>query len=284
MNSPSIAQTRSQASFPKDVAGWCKLFDAASLPVLAATAAHLDDARLNEDAVDAHWLAQVISADPLMTIKLLAHVGWLRRGREGGEPETVTAALIMLGINPFFRQFQQLTTVEDRLGGNAMALTGFQDVLRRSHRAATFATGFAVQRLDHDVAVIHSAALLHDFAELLLWLHAPLAARAIRRRQQADPQLRSSDIQHQLLGISLPELQHALMLTWRLPRLLSQITDDSQHNDSAQVRNVLLAVQLARHTSNGWENAALPDDIRDIASLLHLGYTPTEQLLMELDS
>ena len=251
---------------------------------MAATMEQIEEARLNEDAVDAHWLAQVISADPLMTIKLLAHVGWLRRGREGGEPETVTAALIMLGIGPFFRQFQRLSSVEDQLGSNAMALTGFQDVLRRSHRAAHFATGFAVQRLDHDVAVIQCAALLHDFADLLLWLHAPLAARDIRRRQHADPQLRTADIQQQLLGISLPELQHALMLTWRLPRLLSQIADDSQHNDSAQVRNVLLAVRLARHTANGWENAALPDDIRDIASLLHLGYTPTEQLLMELDS
>ena len=33
--------------------------------------------------------------------------------------------------------------------------------------------------------------------------------------------------------------------------------------------NVVLAVRLARHTQLGWENAALPDDIEDIAKLLN---------------
>jgi HD-like signal output (HDOD) protein len=218
-----------------------------------------------------------------MTVKLLARVGELRKGREGGEPETVTAALVMLGIPPFFHHFGPQPTAEERLGAQPLALEGFYAVLRRSHRAATFATGFAVQRLDHDVAVIHSAALLHDFAELLLWLDTPDLALEILHRQRADPQLRSADVQRELLGVTLPELQHELMRRWRLPRLLQDIADDARHDDSAQVRNVLLAVRLARHTAMGWDNAALPDDIRDIAELLHLGVVPTQQLLRELD-
>ncbi|MCK7498814.1 MAG: hypothetical protein MZW92_55820 [Comamonadaceae bacterium] len=58
-----------------------------------------------EDAVDAHLLAEAIASDPLMTLKLLAHVAHLRRGRDGSDTETVTAALVMLGIPPFFRAF-----------------------------------------------------------------------------------------------------------------------------------------------------------------------------------
>jgi HD-like signal output (HDOD) protein len=269
---------------PRDVAGWAALFDVATLPVLAQTAATLEAARANEDAVDAHLLAETISADPLMTIKLLSHLGHLRRGREGSEPETVTAALVMLGIPPFFRHFGPQGAVEDLLADQPDALDGFRAVLRRSHRAANFATGFAVQRLDHDVAVIHSAALLHDFAELLLWLHAPRLAQEILQRQQADPGLRSVDVQRTLLRVTLPELQHELMLRWRLPKLLSHIADDSRHNDSAQVRNVLLAVRLARHTAAGWDNAALPDDVRDIADLLHLGHEPTLQIIRSIDA
>jgi hypothetical protein len=35
---------------------------------------------------------------------------------------------------------------------------------------------------------------------------------------------------------------------------------------------------------DGWDNPALPDDIRDIAGLLHLGIEPTRQLLLDIDT
>lgn len=269
---------------PRDVAGWVAAFDLTAIPILAETAGTIEEMRALEDEVDAHVLAQGISVDPLMTLKLLAHVGHLRRGRDGGEPETVTAALVMLGIPPFFRAFEPQLAVETVMSARPDALAGFLSVLRRAHRAANFALGFAVQRLDHDAAVIHGAALLHDFAELLLWWRAPELALEIARRQSQDPNLRSADVQRELLHVTLPELQHALMLRWHLPKLLVEITDDRQHNDSAQVRNVLLAVRLARHTALGWENPAIPDDVRDIADLLHLGHEPTLQLLRGIDS
>jgi len=35
---------------------------------------------------------------------------------------------------------------------------------------------------------------------------------------------------------------------------------------------------------SGWDNPALPDDIRDIAALLHLSVEPTRQLLLDIDT
>jgi HD-like signal output (HDOD) protein len=247
------------------------------------TAEALELWRANEDAVDAHIMAETIATDPLMTLKLLAHVGGLRRGREGSDAETVTASLVMLGITPFFRAFGPQTSVEALLADQPEALAGFQRVLKRAHRAANFAIGFAVHRLDHDAAVLHEAALLHDFAELLLWVRAPALALEVARRQQADSSLRSADVQRELLNVQLPELQHTLMLAWRLPALLVQITNDQQHNDSAQVRNVQLAIRVARHSADGWDNAALPDDVNDVAALLQMGVEPTLRLLREID-
>jgi HD-like signal output (HDOD) protein len=269
---------------PRDVPAWAARFDAATLPVLAATADAIEGWRENEDVVDAHLLAETIAVDPLMTLKLLSHVGRLRRGREGSDAETVTACLVMLGITPFFRAFGPQPTVEDQLAGQPEAMDGFQRVLQRAHRSANFAIGFAVHRLDHDAAVLHEAALLHDFAELLLWVRAPALMLEIARRQEADSTLRSSEVQKDVLNVKLPELQHALMKAWQLPALLVKITDDHQHNDSAQVRNVLLAIRVARHSAQGWDNAALPDDVRDIGSLLQLGIEPTWKLLREIDA
>ena len=271
---------------PSTLAEWLGCFSPASLPVLASTAFRLEELRLVDeaaDAVDAHMLAEHIGVDPLATLKLLAHVAALRRGREGGEPETVTAALVMLGIPPFFRAFGQQPIAEDLLAVHPQALQGFTQVLRRCRRAANFAIGFAVHRMDHDAAVIHEAALLHDFAELLLWLHAPALALEIQARQEAEPTLRSAALQLAVLNIDLTELEHALMQAWHLPRLLVDITDDHAVQPNAQVRNVMLAIRVARHSANGWDNPALPDDLRDIGQLLQLAPDAVERLLRDID-
>lgn len=270
----------------RDLRSWVSRFDPMALPVLAETASMLETWRANEDAVDAHLLSQTISRDPLMTLKLFALVAQVTHRRSWddarGDAETVTAALVMLGIGPFFRHFGPQGSAEDWLRQSPGAVDGFMSVLRRSHRAAGFALAFAAHRLDHDAAVLHEAALLHDFAELLLWLHAPALALAVAQRLRAQPGLRSLQAQQELLNIGLPDLQHALMVAWRLPSLLVRITDD-RHVEDIQVRNVLLAIRVARHSTQGWEDPALPDDVRDIAALLQLGEEPVRRLLHEVD-
>ncbi len=268
---------------PATLAGWTALFDAPSLPVLAESAAALEELRLNEDAVDAQLLAHHFQDDPLLTIKVLAHLGALRAGREGGEAETLLEALVMLGIPPFFSAFGPQPVAEAQLADHPAALDGFRRVLLRARRAARFATAFAVHRMDHDAPVIHEAALLHDFAELLLWLRAPALALQIQARQQADPTLRSAAVQRELLHVELAELEHALMTAWRLPGLLVRITDDHAPRADAQVRNVQIALRVARHSAAGWDNAALPDDIADVAELLTLSPIAAERLLHEID-
>jgi HD-like signal output (HDOD) protein len=279
LSSPDFVTTA-----PADLAGWLKLFDSSDLPVLRRTAAGIEDWRQNEDAVDAHLLADLVEDDPLMTLKLLAHVSQARRRGDAdrGGPETVTEALVLLGIGPFFRAFGPQAVVEDWLAGQPEALAGLEAVLRRSRRAAAFALGFAAHRMDPDAALIHEAALLHEFAELLLWLHAPALAIAIAGRQRADPSLRTAQAQKDLLHVSLPDLQHALMTRWRLPDALVRLTEDARSEDH-RVRNVLLAIRLARHSADGWDNPALPDDIADIAELLQLGPEPTRRLLLDID-
>jgi hypothetical protein len=268
---------------PRDLAGWAARFDPARLPVLATTAAQIDYLRAVEDHVDAHTVAEAVGDDPLLSLRLMAHLSVLRRGREGGEPETLTAALVMLGIPPFFAAFGSATTVEEHLGSQAEALEGFRAVLRRSRRAAQFAMAFAAHRMDHDAAVIRDAALLHDFAELLVWLEAPSLALEMRRRQQADPTLRSSALQRELLHVELVDLQHHLMVAWRLPSLLVSITDDHAQRCTPQLTNVRLAISLARHSAGGWDNVALSDDFAAIGSLLQLGAPHVERLVRDVD-
>lgn len=267
----------------RDLAAWTAHFRAAEIPVLAVTAQTLEALRANEDAVDANGIGELVSHDPLMTLKVLSHAATHRPSRVVTDAETVTAALVMMGITPFFRAFGPQPTLEERLAAMPEALDGLQGVLKRAHRGANFALAFAVHRMDTDAAVIHEAALLHDFAEMLLWCHAPALALRIQARQAADPTLRSNVVQAEVLNVDLCDLQQALMRTWHLPELLIRITDD-RHATQPAVRNVVLAVRLARHTARGWDNAALPDDLVDIGALLNLSPAAALQLVRGVET
>lgn len=77
----------------------------------------------------------------------------------------------------------------------------------------------------------------------------------------------------------LYQLKLALAEAWHLPTLLVQLLDH-QHTENPRVRNVKLAVDLARHSANGWGDAALPDDFAAIRDLLHINQ---ETLVRHLD-
>ena len=265
----------------RDVGAWTAYFRAAQIPVLAQTAWLLEELRTNEDRVDANGLGESIAKAPLMTLKVLAFSAANRGSRVVTDAETVTSALVMMGISPFFRAFGLQPTVEDWLAEQPEALEGLKQTLQRAHRGANFALAFAVHRMDHDAAVIHAAALLHDFAEMLIWCHAPILALRIRDAQRADPTLRSAAAQAAVLNIRLDDLQQSLMKAWRLPELLIRISDD-RHADNSNVRCVTLAVRLARHTAVDWNNPAIPDDINDLSALLNLSPAATLDLVRQI--
>jgi HD-like signal output (HDOD) protein len=270
------------ARAPAHLGGWTQAISAAEIPILARTAAELAALREEEDDIAPRAIAEVVLEDPLMALKVLAHVSRNRSARMVTDTETVTASLLMMGVSRFFRTFSDSPTIEDRLAAVPGAIEGLERVLRRSHRAARFAIGFAMHRQDTDAEVIQEAALLHDFAELLLWCHAPLLALEIERRQRADPTLRSAQAQRDVLNVELRDLEQALMKAWRLPELLQHLTNDHLAG-VPRVRNVLLATALARHSQGGWDNAALPDDIAAIGRLLNLSPAAVWGVVRELD-
>jgi HD-like signal output (HDOD) protein len=251
-----------------DLAAWVRYFSKAPIGILETTSAALEELRANEDDVDAKMLGEVIESDPFMTIKVMADVAARRQPGDITETETVTSSLVMTGVAPFFRNFGLQPTVQEQLHDQPKALEGLLALLQRTQRAAHFAMAFAVHRGDTDAAVIHQAAILHDFAEMLMWCHAPTLQLEIHAMQVANPTLRSAALQRFVYNIGLDDLRQELMRLWHLPALLVRICD-GKHPEHPSVRNVLLAARLARHIEHGWDNAAIPDDITEIAQLLN---------------
>ena len=248
---------------------WIEYFSTVDMPILRQTARRLEEARQAIDRVNGRDIATIVLQDPLLAIKVLAYIQRFQGKHLHSDITTIANAVMMLGVEPFFAQFESPTTIETLLKDEPQALLGVLHVIRRVQRASRYAHDWAFERHDMNIEEVELAALLHDLAEILLWCFAPRLAIEIRQRQQADASLRSAAAQLQVLGIRLFDLQLALCDAWHLPALLKTLMDDA-NAELARVRNVVLAVNLARHSANDWNNRALPDDFDAIEKLLHV--------------
>lgn len=253
-----------------DLDSWVMYFRQADIPVLRHTVAELDKLRDQADSVNARKLSSVIMSDPLMTLRVMAYIEQHRRRSQTTDITTIERALMMIGVVPFFRDFSNIPLVEDQIKAHPKALLGLLKVIQRARNASHYARDWGLMRKDLDVDEITVAALLHDSAELLMWCFAPTLALKVRELQAADRTLRSFAAQNQVYGITLHDLQIDLAHAWHLPDLLIGMMDHHDEKETARERNVRLAVDLARHSANGWDDAALPDDYKAICELLHI--------------
>ncbi|MGE0802955.1 MAG: HDOD domain-containing protein [Lautropia sp.] len=268
---------------PSSLPVWASYFAAEPIPVLERTATALAALAPEQDTVAVSQLAPLVLADPMMTVKLLAHVAQRRSKRAETGSETVAQAILMMGIPPFFTAFSSQPVIETVLASWPQARAGVRRVLDRSYRAALFALAFAVHRKDPDAEIIHEAALMHDFTETLLWTHAPTLALEIERRRSADPTQHTGALQRAVLNIELCDLEQELLRAWRLPELLVRITDDRSADDP-QARTVLLALRIARHSGDGWDHPALDADFAAAGDLLSLTPGAVRDKVIDLDA
>jgi len=254
-----------------DLETWVAYFSQAQLPVLRHTVQELDQLRGNAERVNGRVLSSIILQDPMMTLRVLAYIENHRRHSQNADITTIERALMMIGIEPFFREFHDLPLVEDTLKPYPRALLGLLKVISRARRATQWARDWAVIRHDLDVDEITVATLLHEIAEILMWCFTPRLALRVKEIQSENRNLRSAAVQQQIYNVPLHNLQLALVKAWHLPALLTTLMD-SGNESLPRVRNVSLAVDLARHSANGWDDAALPDDYKAIEELLHISH------------
>ena len=248
---------------------WVRYFKDVELPVLRHTVHQLEELGVNADTINTRKLAAVIMNDPLMTVRVFCYMQAHRSERQLTDITTIENALMMMGVRPFFEHFKDLPVVEQQLRDHPKAMLGLLQVVTRARHAANWARDWALLRQNPEFDQIAVAALLHDFAEILMWCFAPTLAIRVKTLQKSDRTRRSVDVQAAEYGVPLYQIKQELIRVWGLPRLLVVLM---QHDnaDNPNVRNVKLAVDLARHAANGWNDAALEDDYRAIREMLHI--------------
>ena len=164
-----------------------------------------------------------------------------------------------MGISPFFRNFSDQPTLEERLADNEEALLGSR-ALQRAERARAFALSFAAHRADPMPPSSPARRRLHDFAEMLLWC-TPLtwrwksrgARRPIPRLQRGGPARGA--------GHELYELEQPPMRRWHLLALLMRASPTT--STPATTRSAGSLWYAPGAAPGPWlDNAALPDDLQ----------------------
>lgn len=250
---------------------WVGHFKAIDLPVLRLTAKKLMELQENAEDINTRNLAAIVMHDPLMTLRVLRYMQAHRSPFQNADITTMERALVMIGTSKFFELCQDLPIIEQQLKGHPKAMLGLLKVITRSRHAAGWARDWALFRQNTRFDEISLAAMLHDSVEILMYCTAPSLALRAQERHLAQPKLRTQTIQEEVFGASLNDIMQELIKDWGLPELLQSLLDPADAQ-LPNVRNVSLAVDLARHVANGWKDPAIPDDLRAIESLLHMGH------------
>ncbi len=260
-----------EAAHSNSLEAWVDRLSRSEIPVLQRTAQELDVMGSDLERVSVRQAAAAVQDDPLMTCRLLVYVAKVRRGGSATHDiETTEQALLMIGVVRFLKTFTRVTTVEQLLGSKRDALLGALRVAGRSRHAARFARDWAVFRNDLHVFEIATAALLHDIAELMAWIYAPDTMLKMDEVCRAFPRRRTADIQTELFGFTFNDLKLALNRAWQAPAYLMELMDDERPEAHPSHRTVRLAAALARHSQRGWDDPAIPDDLRGISDLLKI--------------
>jgi HD-like signal output (HDOD) protein len=258
-----------QVKASQDVAAWVKFLKTADIPVLKQTAREINRLKEDEENVSARDIAMVVLSDPMMVFKVLTYAQTHKSRNQLQDLAQVEQALLMMGTATFFNHIPPQPVVEDLLSSHMARLMDLLKLIVRAHRASRYAAEFAAHLMDLHAEEVRVAALLHDLTEMLMWCFASEKMSEIAKLQAADVTLRSKVAQEQVFGFKLIDLQKHLIEAFQLPPLLAQLMEDAS-SESQRVKNVRIAVNLARHSANGWDNAALPDDYRDVAALLRV--------------
>ncbi|WP_350282308.1 HDOD domain-containing protein [Nitrosomonas sp.] len=246
---------------------WARFLGEVEIPVLRKTAHDLAVLKELEPSPSARNVARIIRRDPLMTVKLLRHLQQHKHKRQQQEIVQVEQALIMLGVENTLDQVTTEPLVEHLLQQHPVAQVHLLRRIYRAHIASNYAFEWAIRLYDTHFEEIGIAALLHDITEILLCCFVPDKMLEIDTLQQQDSTLDSSTVQETVLGFTVYDLQATLIEAWTLPKLLIMLMD-KKHIAHSRVRNVALAVNLARHSAHGWDDAALSDDYAAIGELL----------------
>lgn len=99
----------------KNIDDWVALLSSKEMPILRQTARRLEQCYERVDSISGRDIASIVLQDPLMAVRVLAYIQPFTGKHLRSDITTIANAVMMLGIEPFFRKFETPATIESAL-------------------------------------------------------------------------------------------------------------------------------------------------------------------------
>jgi hypothetical protein len=241
---------------------WAAFLEYQEQPIKAASKAALSALEAGtEDMLSGHAYAALLLEDPLLALRLLKEANRRLPRRMARDITTPLGVVMSLGT----QQFKDEVRLAPEVGGEN---AGFLACEARATLAARIAMAWGALRHDLDPGELAMAALLANAGEIELWAFVPALPQKALDELHSGRAARSEQAQRQACGFAFMDISLLLIESWSLPQLIRQLI---RGDEGMRARMARLAVNTARHLSNGVADAALPDDIREAGKLTGAG-------------
>ncbi|EGV50006.1 HDOD domain-containing protein [endosymbiont of Riftia pachyptila] len=233
------------------------------LPALQRTLTRVRDL-LNKPNASHSTFAAVVQYDPGFSLYLFQQLN--RQPNRPREPIcNIHNALPLIGMGLLERAVIELTPLESQLKGPARR--GLLGCYSRAAHAAIYAESIAQRQGQRHPKDFATAALLHELAEMSLWLAAPEQLRdmgqAISRGDGRE------DAALETFGFTLEALNLALGGRWELPELVQE-SQRLFNSFQPKALSVMLCIALARSSAESWSGEETQENIELLGEFLNI--------------
>lgn len=249
----------------RPLAFWLEKLTPETFPVLRHSRDVLANMERDIDTITDDAIARQIYHDPFLMSNLLRRVAKLPRRGLAGEVTTIDHAVMMLGMQPFFRWVKGLPVLEDTLRGKAPVMQRLLTVLSCSYHAAQQAWQWSLLRKDINADEVFVATLLQNRVAWAGWLLLPgemLLIEQYMRRERVD--FASAFSRH--TDYLYEDVQIQLAKKWGLPDVY---TDFMHGHNAVRGQGAVLALKLAEVSQRGWWQPQVETVIEQVAEWLH---------------
>lgn len=219
---------------------------------------------LLDDKPDLKGYGDIILRDPGLVLHTLKQLQPTSGKSRRVDTSNMEQAAMLLGTDRVQQLTKGLPQLERTLSGQAR--TGFTRAACRAYHAAFQAWDWAHIKNDHAPDEIFLATLLHDVAEMALWVSAPDKIHQLRKLVFKD-HLHTDEAQYIALGESLEHFSRQIAFRWHLPPLAHEaLRPENAHNP--RVQGIMLAVQLGRAAERGWHTEKMHNTLELIAEYI----------------
>jgi HD-like signal output (HDOD) protein len=239
-------------------AQWAAYLEHQEQPIKTASKLALRELEAGSaDTLPGQAYAGLMLEDPMLALRLIKEANKRLPRRMARDITAPLGVVMALGTTALREQIETAPEVSQEN-------TGFMACEARASLASRIAFAWGGLHYDLDAGELAMAALLANAGEVEMWAFKPELPQAALDELHSGRATRSEAAQRQACGFAFLDVTLLLIEAWNLPQLIKHLI---RGDESLRARLARLAVNAARHLSNGVDDPALPDDLREAAKL-----------------